>query len=465
MSRNSHISAVMTRALHKLYWSLCFLLAGLTAGAQCNASISVSKNTTGNVSFSATVSGSVSSSTFTWNYGDGTGGSGLLTNHTYSNNGTYPISFTIISPPSCTNVAVDTVYITNADSCLLAASFIFNVGSNGLVSYLSTSTGTNPGTIYTWNFGNSNTVTAGPAVNHTYSANGLYTATLKISNGDSCSAIYSTAVNVDSVGCNLSANFTHLTGPGGVVSFFDASQGIPTGATYLWNFGDGVINGSVNPIHSYANAGTHYVSLLVKKGACADSIKKAINITGINCFANSGFNLVLPLPDSNWTAQPIYPWNVIAARWDWGDGSSSNTLYSSHNYATANFYTICLTVTVSCDSVSSTCVASEHKLSKIKVKPPGLSTGIQHPAIINSAMVIYPNPGNGLFTLEINGEALKNAQLAVYSLAGDLLLLRYGDLNSHSPEQIDLAHVPPGIYFLRISAGDYTCTRKLVISR
>jgi PKD repeat protein len=454
----------MNRLIHKLYWSLCFLLGGLTISAQCGGSFSWSTNTTGNVSFSANVTGTATGSTFSWNYGDSATGSGLLTNHTYSANGTYYASFTITSPPSCTFVVMDTVIVGNVNFCPLLSSFNFSVGAGGSVSFSSTSTGTNPGTTYTWNFGDSNILTAGPTVNHVYGAAGFYKVKLKVANSASCTGMDSAFVTIPSLGCNITANFKHLTGPGGVVYFTDSSQGVPPGSVYLWNFGDGVISSSANPVHIYANAGTHYVSLLVKRGGCYDSVKKAINITGITCLANSGFN-VLWLPDTNWTVQPVYPWNVIAARWDWGDGSSSNSLYASHIYATASLYTICLTVTVSCDSVSSTCIASDHNLSSINVTSPELSTGIQNQAVMDRAMVIYPNPGNGLFTLEINGETLKNAELSVYSLAGDLLLLLYGDLHGQSPQQIDLANVPPGIYFLRISAGNYTSTRKLIISR
>lgn len=438
------------------------MLAGLAAKAQCTATITWANNGTGNISFTAAITGSTSGSTYSWDFADGTTGTGLNPNHTYTANGSYVVTFTITSPPSCTFIDADTVTVTNASNCSLAPSFNITQLANNVFSFSSTSTGTNPGTQYKWNFGDTATITAGPTIIHTYPVNGTYTVGLTVINNPTCTLTYSTWL---STGCNMTADFKHVTASGGLVFFSDTSQGAMQGTTHLWNFGDGVISSAVNPTHTYLNAGTHYVSLKLSNGFCTDSVTKAINITGVSCYANSGFNIA-SLSDTIWTVQPAYPWNVTGARWEWGDGSSSNMLYSSHVYPTAGFYTICLTVTVSCDSVSSTCVFfPDKKVSWINIKPPGLSTGIQQTVVANRTLVVYPNPGNGLFTLELNGEPPGNVRLSVYNLTGSLLLNQDKGWHTANAEQLDLSDFPEGIYYLRVSARNYTCTQKLIIRR
>ncbi|WP_414845732.1 PKD domain-containing protein [Chryseobacterium sp. IT-36CA2] len=46
----------------------------------------------------------------------------------------------------------------------------------------------------------------------------------------------------------------------------------------LWNFGDGITNSSLNPVHQYTASGNYTVSLTVNKNACSETFTKIINI-------------------------------------------------------------------------------------------------------------------------------------------------------------------------------------------
>ena len=62
------------------------------------------------------------------------------------------------------------------------ANFTFTQGQNGLVTFTSTSVGTNSFTTYNWNFGNATSSVAVNLLNtqSTYTANGTYTVSLTI---------------------------------------------------------------------------------------------------------------------------------------------------------------------------------------------------------------------------------------------------------------------------------------------
>ncbi len=72
---------------------------------------------------------------------------------------------------------------------------------------------------------------------------------------------------------------------------------------------------------------------------------------------------------------------------------------------------------------------------------------------INSLGIkIYPNPGNGLFTLEINnGSAIRPLHIAVYNLAGKSLIQNI--LLNEDRITIDVSGYPPGLYLITINDG------------
>jgi len=58
----------------------------------------------------------------------------------------------------------------------------------------------------------------------------------------------------------------------GTITFTDQSQNVPTG--WQWNFGDGGISASQNPVHSYTASGTYSVSLTATNGNGSHTLTK-----------------------------------------------------------------------------------------------------------------------------------------------------------------------------------------------
>ena len=52
----------------------------------------------------------------------------------------------------------------------------------------------------------------------------------------------------------------------------------PTKLTYLWRFGDGSTSSDVNPMHTYATAGSYTVTLIATQDGCSDSTSHAITV-------------------------------------------------------------------------------------------------------------------------------------------------------------------------------------------
>lgn len=439
---------------------LCLLLAVQQVGkAQCSAVISSVPGPNRTTTFVATVSNTVGTATYSWNFGDGSTGNGLTAAHTYTADGIYVVTFIVVTgPPACSFTAFHTVFI-----CTMQSGFVYTQGNNGLVTFSSTSTGTNINTAFTWNFGGLAT-SNGSVSTYVFPANGTYTVTLMAANLTTCVSTATQVITITTHSCLPKAGFTHLTGPNGLVNFFNATQGATSGTNYYWHFGDGIISNAASPVHTYQNAGTHYVMLAASSPTCTDTVRQAINITGITCRAISDFSL-LPTPVSKiWKVAPTYPWNITNARWDWGDGNSSGILSASHTYSVPGFYSICLTVTVSCDSVSSSCVDAEEELLTISVANPAFSTGTHHLHKDLFRPIIYPNPGDGLFFMDLGDQLAEGSEVSVYTADG-ILLLKQEHVRATTPLLLDLRHISPGIYFVRIVARHTASIQKIVLTK
>jgi PKD repeat protein len=148
--------------------------------------------TTGNapltVSFTSSGSGGTAPYTYSWNFGDGTTGTGQNPSHTYTTAGTYTAIVTVTDSASPANTATANVPITvsSAGQALTAtASATPTSGQVPLnVAFTGSGAGGTPPYTYSWNFGDGTTSTAQNPT-HTYNTAGTYTATLTVTDSAS----------------------------------------------------------------------------------------------------------------------------------------------------------------------------------------------------------------------------------------------------------------------------------------
>jgi PKD repeat protein len=128
-------------------------------------------------------------------------------------------------------------------------------------------------TTWSWTFGDGGTSTLQNPT-HAYTAAGLYTVVLTVTNANGSNTLTRTDYISVSAPAPV-ANFTASTTTPAVntaVSFTDTSSGSPTG--WSWTFGDGGSSTSQNPAHAYGAAGTYSVSLTVTGPGGTNSITK-----------------------------------------------------------------------------------------------------------------------------------------------------------------------------------------------
>lgn len=182
-----------------------------------------------------------------------------------------------------------------------------------------------------------------------------------------------------------------------------------------------------------------------------------------------------------WEISSYYSPQVTSAVWHWGDGTSTAGLAPAHTYAGPGQYTICVTVYASCGDSSTVCQNdSLYRMNQNSVPNSvvsvtvlnengnGNTTSIKNSTKQTDQISIYPNPGTGLFALQLNdlSSSITAAEINITSILGELVYNSHERvINNSMSKEIDLRTISNGTYFMRIIAGDKTYSVKLILAK
>lgn len=222
---------------------------------------------TSTVALSGSASGSLIANPYTWNLGDGSPTTAVSSvNHTYTNNGTYTVTFTAKDVLGCVSSKSATLSIFN---------FTSSVSNTPSVCFGSTTTlNASGGTSYNWspaislNNPNVSNPISTPTVSTIYTVNIINNST-----GANCSKIYTTQLEVKP---SPTANFIFTLNPcGGGASFTDLSQN--NIVSWNWILSSTKTSTVQNPYYFYPNGGTFTISLTTTNNSgCKD--KKEVEL-------------------------------------------------------------------------------------------------------------------------------------------------------------------------------------------
>ena len=255
-----------------------------------NAVINVTPGITGVAPFTVQFDASESTddrgiASYSWDFGDGATGSGVMpAPHTYTC-GTYVVKLTVTDYWG--NIGYDTVIIivgeTGGPNVIIdvtpgtSGNAPFTVYFNASKTEIETECGAGTAT-YQWDFGDGSTGT-GVTTSHTYTTNGVFTVILTVTDSEGNVGYGSVVINVGvegEVNAVIQTTPDPAEGNGSITVGLNAgmSTTTATGATiisYTWDFGDGspvetVVGDPPVPViyHEYTDVGTHLVLLTVE---------------------------------------------------------------------------------------------------------------------------------------------------------------------------------------------------------
>jgi len=227
------------------------------------------------VSFDASNSTDISGiKSYDWNFGDGSTGTGMTTNHTYNNPGTYIVTLTVTDFYENKGIATISIIVRevgcpNANIQVtpsLTGIVPFTVAFDASGSSVNEESGSSI-TSYSWNFGDGNTNT-GIITTHTYNNIGLYPVILTITDSNGKKDYATVIITVNEPGAPTAVISTVPDPPTGFAPLemhFDAynSSADVDITSYDWVFGDSSTGTGASINHTFNTAGTYVTSLTV----------------------------------------------------------------------------------------------------------------------------------------------------------------------------------------------------------
>jgi PKD repeat protein len=297
--------------------------------------------------------------TYSWDFGDGSTGTGPNPAHTYISAGMFNVTLTVTDDSGATDSAATTAEIAELpvnEPPLADANgpYTGTVGAN--ITFDGSGSSDPDGIIvaYDWDFGDGNTG-SGVMPTHTYSADGNFTVTLTVTDdaGDTGSAT-STA----SIGSVNQPPVSDPNGPysgtvGVAIAFDGSSSNDPDGtiADYSWDFGDGTTGSGAMPTHAYTTDGDFTVTLTVTDDTGDTGIATTtVSIGGGNLppvsDPNGPYSGTVGVPvafDGSASRDPNG--TIVSYNWNFGDGTTGSGVAPSHSYNTDGIYHVTLEVT------------------------------------------------------------------------------------------------------------------------
>jgi gliding motility-associated-like protein len=282
--------------------------------------------------------------TYAWDFGDGGTASIANPTHVYTTHGTFTVTLSVTATNGCKAQVTKPAHIVNIAPVV---NFILGIPHQGCVPFtaeLAANVSTpEPVASYLWDFGD-NTTSSAAQPSHVYNAAGSYTVGVTITTINGCVATYNlpnaVALSVKPVAAFTASPLDACANQN--IDFVNQTVSTTTAYSYTWMFGDGTSSASENPNHHYRDTGLFKVTLIVKNGACSDTlaIDSFVHISPPIADYNVSFTCDTPM------LRHFQDLSIGATEWLWdfGDGSTSTQQHPSHIYATAGSYQVKLLV-------------------------------------------------------------------------------------------------------------------------
>jgi PKD repeat protein len=384
------------------------------------------------ITFGANAFGGVTPYTYTWDFGNGNSEttSLVVATYAYPASGTYNGTLTVVDANSQQSVVNFTVVIATPPTSGFTVDIV-------LCSALADVTSTATGNTLVYNYTSSPNLTIVSQDISTGAASisgtaGSHTLTQLVTDADGC-----TTTETQNVTITLAedASFTTVQNvcQGETVSL-SANNALGS-----WS-GSGVTdNGNGTGLFNSAGlTGPTDITYSII-GICGSFSTEQIDVLEIPT-ANFTFTGTNEITFTNTSLNMVFP---SAINWNYGDGNQETTFLDPvHEYTANGTYTVCLEVVNGNGCTDEIC-------KTVTV----IGVGIKENN--TTSFEIFPNPSNGVFTVNYNGQAT----VTVTNIIGKTI--SKSALSNTST--IDLTEMPSGTYFVTVQGENFSKTKKVII--
>ena len=286
---------------------------------------------------------------YTWEFGDGEVGSGIHTTHRYTaGDRMYLVNLTVTDRYGLISTdqrmifiseSVPTAFFTSATTVREGVSTTFTNGAT---------TPSDTIVLYEWDFKDDTPISNEASPRHSFSSQGVYQVSLRVTDSDGDTDIYSAPITVTD-GTPIAMFTAPASAPEGTpVQFTDASQSSPDGLiSWYWTFGDGTTSNERNPLKTFSSDGEYTVVLTITdQDFSSHSHQESIVITDVEPTVTFDVNITSPKEgeSARFTSNVIHHDPIVTYQWDMGDGTTYSTKDVTHAYSQSGTYTVILSV-------------------------------------------------------------------------------------------------------------------------
>ena len=221
--------------------------------------------------FQAFVSGTPMG-TYSWNFGNGINGSGVIAQHQYSTPGVKYYTLNALALNGCATTFNGTVTVDE----LPTAGFLVEEGCENTPI---TITDVSSGNINDWSWDYGVGTTNGQAPSISFAQAGTYPVVLTVTTPAGCS---NSTTQLVTIAPSPDATYNWANQGLNLIQF--APQNPVVGATYLWNLGDGTTTSVLSPLHQYNLPGNYQVCLTMDVDGCSSTECQVIEARDITSF-------------------------------------------------------------------------------------------------------------------------------------------------------------------------------------
>jgi hypothetical protein len=212
--------------------------------------------------------------------------------------------------------------------------------------------------------------------------------------------------------------------------------GVAGATNYAWTRNGSPIGGNTQTLQ-ITQGGTYQVAVTKNSVTKTDEVVVNVKPDATASFTSSVNNLQVSFTNTST--------NASSYTWNFGDGNTSSDVNPTHTYANAGTYNVTLT------AVSSQGCANGTFQANVTVTAPP-TTALSED--LSRVAVIFPNPNNGKFNIQLQELPTPNTQIFVYDLQGKLI---WQEKILEKESVIQLKGLKSGVYAIRLQTekGNY----------
>ncbi|MBC8485965.1 MAG: T9SS type A sorting domain-containing protein, partial [Bacteroidetes bacterium] len=249
---------------------------------------------------------------------------------------------------------------------------------------------------------------------------------------------------------------------GETVEFYDQSSGDVISWEWLFEGGAPGTSTFQNPTVMYFNAGSFYVTLIVSDGVNSDtlSVEDYITVNSVpeipgtplgDTAVCTNYGIISEYITTGSPNADSYVWDIQPAEAGTVEGSgTTGTVSWTDNWEG--------TATIRVKAIND---CGESEFSEGFEVLCEICTGIKENNTLN--FEIYPNPNNGLFTINFAANKLEKADIKVLNNLGKVVYETYDVQINNNTISINIKALDSGIYFIILTNRDNVVKEKIII--